>query len=117
MVAAPGPGVSTFAGYVITWDAVRADGKIFAPGAVLHPEAVVGSVVSSHLNYHQPVGLVTAAENDETGCLVTVHLDFGKGRERAPALVAVVSVKESVLTSTGVERVLASTLLHVSLGS
>ena len=108
--------MSTLSGYVIRWGEVRPDGRAFAARSVRHPEAIIGSVVSSHLNYHQPVGLVTAAESDETGVLVTVQLDFGKGRERTTALVAVYSVKDSTVDDRGVEHIVAASLLHISLG-
>lgn len=115
-VLGAGRRVSVLCAYVIRWGEKRADGRAFAPQSIHQPEAVVGSVVSSHLNYHQPVGLVTAAENDATGCLITVQLDFGKGRDRTPALVAVYSVKQAAMNDDGVEHVVAATLLHVSLG-
>ena len=109
--------VSLVSGYVIVWEELRADLRVFAPGSVVDPGALVGSVVSSRFNYHQPVGLVTDAVNDAVGCLVTVQLDFGKGRDRTLTLVPAYVAKEAVQHEGGLVRVNRAFLLHVSLGA
>lgn len=102
--------------YVIVWDEIRSDQRVFAPGSIVNPEAVVGSVVSLRLNSHQSVGLVTEAVNDAVGCLVTVQLDYGKGRDRGLSLVPVYVAKQAVQEEGGLVRVARAFLLHVSLG-
>lgn len=109
--------MSAYETYVVRWNHVRDDGVSFAPGAFLVPDAIVGSPVSYNLNYHHPIGIVFDAANDDLGCLVSVHLDFGREGPRTDVIVLdpVYRTIRSTRDGPGRTRVLEAFLLQVSL--
>lgn len=104
-------------GYVITWNTVDEDGRSFCAGSVVDPAAVIGSVVSSDLNYHRPVGTVVSVVTDQVGLLVEIEASEDAPTVLGARLEGVFCIRTSRGSAGGGNEVTQAFLLHVSLTS